>query len=225
MFTRKYLLCETLCHSVVNPPNNFKTMNNEINTLNRQKEAILLLDNYDSFTYNLLHVVKEQGVTDIEVFRNDEITLDEVERFDKIILSPGPGIPEEAGLLLPIIRKYAATKSILGVCLGHQAICAAFGARVTYAKQLMHGKQSEVEFDPECPLFQGCKAPLLVARYHSLAADPATMPPELKVTARTADGEVMAVQHTQYPIYGVQFHPESILTPQGRSILKNFMEG
>lgn len=120
MFTRKYLLCETLCHSVVNPPNNFKTMNNEINTLNRQKGAILLLDNYDSFTYNLLHVVKEQGVTDIEVFRNDEITLDEVERFDKIILSPGPGIPEEAGLLLPIIRKYAATKSILGVCLGHQ---------------------------------------------------------------------------------------------------------
>ena len=108
MFTRKYLLCETLCHSVVNPPNNFKTMNNEINTLNRQKGAILLLDNYDSFTYNLLHVVKEQGVTDIEVFRNDEITLDEVERFDKIILSPGPGIPEEAGLLLPIIRKYAA---------------------------------------------------------------------------------------------------------------------
>ena len=97
MFTRKYLLCETLCHSVVNPPNNFKTMNNEINTLNRQKEAILLLDNYDSFTYNLLHVVKEQGVTDIEVFRNDEITLDEVERFDKIILSPGPGIPEESG--------------------------------------------------------------------------------------------------------------------------------
>ena len=120
MFTRKYLLCETLCHSVVNPPNNFKTMNNEINTLNRQKGAILLLDNYDSFTYNLLHVVKEQGVTDIEVFRNDEITLDEVERFDKIILSPGPGIPEEAGLLLPIIRKYAATKSILGVCLGHR---------------------------------------------------------------------------------------------------------
>ena len=128
MFTRKYLLCETLCHSVVNPPNNFKTMNNEINTLNRQKGAILLLDNYDSFTYNLLHVVKEQGVTDIEVFRNDEITLDEVERFDKIILSPGPGIPEEAGLLLPIIRKYAATKSILGVCLGHQAIGEAFGA-------------------------------------------------------------------------------------------------
>ena len=104
-------------------------------------------------------------------------------------------------------------------------ICAAFGATVTYAKQLMHGKQSEVEFDPACPLFRDCEAPLLVARYHSLAADPATLPPELKITARTADGEVMAVQHTKYPIYGVQFHPESILTPQGRLILKNFMEG
>ena len=145
MFTRKYLLCETLCHSVVNPPNNFKTMNNEINTLNRQKGAILLLDNYDSFTYNLLHVVKEQGVTDIEVFRNDEITLDEVERFDKIILSPGPGIPEEAGLLLPIIRKYAATKSILGVCLGHQAIGEAFGATLENLTEVYTNADSPYE--------------------------------------------------------------------------------
>ena len=167
MFTRKYLLCETLCHSVVNPPNNFKTMNNEINTLNRQKGAILLLDNYDSFTYNLLHVVKEQGVTDIEVFRNDEITLDEVERFDKIILSPGPGIPEEAGLLLPIIRKYAATKSILGVCLGHQAIGEAFGATLENLTEVYHGVQTPVSILKEDILFRGLGREIPVGRYHS----------------------------------------------------------
>ena len=186
----------------------------------------LLIDNYDSFSYNLYQLVGELD-PGIRVIRNDELTIEEIRALHpaRIILSPGPGRPEEAGITLETARTLGKEIPTLGVCLGHQAICAAFGARVTYAKQLMHGKQSEVEFDPECPLFQGCKAPLLVARYHSLAADPATMPPELQVTARTADGEVMAVQHTQYPIYGVQFHPESILTPQGRSILKNFMEG
>lgn len=180
----------------------------------------LLIDNYDSFSYNLYQLVGELD-PGIRVIRNDELTLDEIRALHpaRIILSPGPGRPEDAGITL---GKEIPT---LGVCLGHQAICAAFGATVTYAKQLMHGKQSEVEFDPACPLFCGCKAPLLVARYHSLAADPATLPPELKITARTADGEVMAVQHAKYPIYGVQFHPESILTPQGRLILKNFMEG
>lgn len=186
----------------------------------------LLIDNYDSFSYNLYQLVGELD-PGIRVIRNDELTIEEIRALHpaRIILSPGPGRPEDAGITLEAARTLGKEIPTLGVCLGHQAICAAFGARVTYAKQLMHGKQSEVGFDPECPLFQGCEAPLLVARYHSLATDPATMPPELRVTARTADGEVMAVQHTQYPIYGVQFHPESILTPQGRSILKNFMEG
>ena len=186
----------------------------------------LLIDNYDSFSYNLYQLVGELD-PGIRVIRNDELTIEEIRALHpaRIILSPGPGRPEDAGITLEAARTLGKEIPTLGVCLGHQAICAAFGATVTYAKQLMHGKQSEVEFDPACLLFKGCEVPLLVARYHSLAADPTTMPPELKITARTADGEVMAVQHTQYPIYGVQFHPESILTPQGRLILKNFMEG
>lgn len=185
----------------------------------------LLIDNYDSFSYNLYQMAGELD-PDIRVIRNDEMTIDEILALAprRIILSPGPGRPEDAGITQEAARILGREIPTLGVCLGHQAICAAFGATVTYAKQLMHGKQSEVSFDPECMLFKGCEAPLLVARYHSLAADAATMPPELKITARTADGEVMAAQHTRYPIYGVQFHPESILTPQGRQILKNFIE-
>ena len=186
----------------------------------------LLIDNYDSFSYNLYQLVGELD-PGIRVIRNDELTIEEIRALHpaRVILSPGPGRPEDAGITLEAARTLGKEIPTLGVCLGHQTICAAYGATVTYAKQLMHGKQSEVEFDPACPLFRSCEAPLLVARYHSLAADPTTLPPELKITARTADGEAMAVQHTKYPIYGVQFHPESILTPQGRLILKNFMEG
>ena len=185
---------------------------------------ILLLDNYDSFTYNLLHAVKELGATDVEVVRNDQINLDEVERFDKIILSPGPGIPEEAGLIIAVAKELGKEIPILGVCLGHQAICAAYGATVTYAKELMHGKQSDASFDTESLLFKGCPKKAKVARYHSLAADADTMPDCLKITATTDDGEIMAVEHKEYPIYGVQFHPESIMTPDGKQMLNNFIK-
>lgn len=186
---------------------------------------ILLIDNYDSFSYNLYQLVGEID-PDIKVIRNDEMTVEEIAALhpDRIILSPGPGRPEDAGILIEAARTLGQTIPTLGVCLGHQAICAAFGATVTYAKQLMHGKQSITQFDPACPLFKGCLPTAPVARYHSLAVDADTLPPELTVTARTEDGEVMAVQHTQYPIYGVQFHPESIMTPDGRMMLQNFIK-
>ena len=185
---------------------------------------ILLIDNYDSFSYNLYQLIGEIE-PDIKVIRNDELTVNEIRDLspDRIILSPGPGRPEDAGVIIRAVRELGRDIPILGVCLGHQAICAAFGATVTYAKELMHGKQSVVSFDPDCPLFRGCPDTAPVARYHSLAAAPDTIPDCLLVTARTADGEVMAVRHRQYPIYGVQFHPESIMTPDGKTMLKNFI--
>ncbi len=185
---------------------------------------ILLIDNYDSFSYNLYQLVGSIN-PDIKVIRNDEMTVRQIKKLrpDRIILSPGPGRPEDAGIIVEVARTLGKDIPTLGVCLGHQAICAAFGATVTYAKQLMHGKQSDVTFDTDCPLFKGCPKVAPVARYHSLAADAATLPDCLKVTARTSDGEVMAVQHTEYPIYGVQFHPESIMTPDGKTMLQNFI--
>lgn len=185
---------------------------------------ILLIDNYDSFSYNLYQLIGEIE-PDIKVIRNDEMTVDEIKNLnpDRLILSPGPGRPEDAGVIIDVVKTIHDI-SILGVCLGHQAICAAFGATVTYAKELMHGKQSDVKFDTDCPLFKGCPEIAPVARYHSLAADAGTIPEELKITALTTDGEVMAVQHKEYPIYGVQFHPESILTPDGKQMLKNFIK-
>ena len=184
----------------------------------------LLIDNYDSFSYNLYQLVGELN-PDIRVIRNDEMTLEEIRALkpDRIILSPGPGRPEDAGVTLAAARELGRDIPLLGVCLGHQAICAAFGATVTYAKQLMHGKQSVVRREGGCPLFAGCPETFPVARYHSLAAAPETMPDCLLVTARTEDGEVMAVRHRDYPVFGVQFHPESILTPDGKTILGNFM--
>ena len=186
---------------------------------------ILLIDNYDSFSYNLYQLIGEIE-PDIKVIRNDEMTVEEIRNMnpDRIILSPGPGRPEDAGIIVEAAKNLGKDIPILGVCLGHQAICAAFGATVTYAKELMHGKQSDVKFDPDCPLFGGCPEISPVARYHSLAADADTIPECLKITALTTDGEVMAVQHKEYPIYGVQFHPESIMTPDGKQMLKNFIK-
>ena len=185
----------------------------------------LLIDNYDSFSYNLYQLV---GSIDpqIRVIRNDELTAEEIRALapERILLSPGPGRPSEAGVCEDVIRLLAGEIPILGVCLGHQAICEVFGATVTYARQLMHGKQSVASLDPDCPLFAGLPGTIPVARYHSLAADPDTIPESLKVTAHTADGEVMAVAHTSYPVFGLQFHPESILTPDGETIIRNFLK-
>lgn len=189
------------------------------------EKMILLIDNYDSFSYNLYQLIGEID-PDIRVIRNDEMTVEEIKGLspDRIILSPGPGRPEDAGVIIETVKTLGKDIPILGVCLGHQAICAAFGATVTYAKRLMHGKQSMVKFDSDCPLFAGCPETAPVARYHSLAADKDTIPECLKITALTDDGEVMAVQHKEYPIFGVQFHPESIMTPDGRQMLNNFLK-
>lgn len=184
----------------------------------------LLIDNYDSFSYNLYQLVGELD-PDIQVIRNDQRTVEEIRALhpQRILLSPGPGRPEDAGITLEVVNALGKEIPILGVCLGHQAICAAFGATITYAKKLMHGKQSDVIFDTTCPLFHHCPDVAPVARYHSLAADGETIPPCLKIIAQTTDGEIMGVCHREYPIYGVQFHPESILTPDGKTILANFI--
>ncbi len=187
---------------------------------------ILLVDNYDSFSYNLYQLVGSLE-PDIRVIRNDSMTVQEIAslRPAAVILSPGPGRPEDAGICMQAALTLGKTIPLLGVCLGHQAICAAYGATVTYAKQLMHGKQSAVNLDTNCPLFRGLPEQVPVARYHSLAAAEDTLPDCLQVTARTAGngaGEVMAVMHREYPIFGVQFHPESIMTPDGRQMLSNF---
>ena len=185
---------------------------------------ILLIDNYDSFSYNLYQLIGEI-CPDIKVIRNDEMTVDEIEKLapDRIILSPGPGRPEDAGIIIEAAQTVCQMIPTLGVCLGHQAICAAYGATVTYAKKLMHGKQSVISFMNDSPIFRGIDEGAPVARYHSLAADASTIPDCFLVTAVADDGEIMAVQHRDYPIYGVQFHPESIMTPDGRIMLKNFI--
>ena len=185
---------------------------------------ILLIDNYDSFSFNLYQLIGEIS-PDIRVIRNDEMMVDEITELkpDHIIISPGPGRPEDAGVIIDVVKKIHDIP-ILGVCLGHQAICAAFGATITYAKKLMHGKQSKISYEKSCPLFKGLSDELLVARYHSLAADEKTIPKELMIPARSDDNEVMAVQHKKYPVFGVQFHPESIMTPEGKKMLYNFIK-
>lgn len=186
---------------------------------------ILLIDNYDSFSYNLYQLI---GMVDedIKVIRNDEMSVEEIRELNPklIVLSPGPGKPSDAGVCVEVVKKLSGVIPIFGVCLGHQAICEAFGAKVTYAKELMHGKVSEVQVNSDSRLFRGLGSSLKVARYHSLAADPSTIPPELAVTAVTADGQVMAVEHKKYPVYGVQFHPESVLTEHGYEIMQNLIK-
>ncbi|MCM1544467.1 MAG: aminodeoxychorismate/anthranilate synthase component II [Ruminococcus sp.] len=186
---------------------------------------IVLIDNYDSFSYNLFQLVGSLN-PDIKVIRNDALTVDEIESLapQSIIISPGPGRPEDAGICIELVKKLGGKIPILGVCLGHQSICAAYGATVSYAKQLMHGKQSDVTVDTSSKIFSGLDEVVPVARYHSLAAVESTMPACLKVTAKTQDGEIMAVEHREYPVYGLQFHPESIMTPSGREMLKNFID-
>lgn len=186
---------------------------------------ILLIDNYDSFSYNLYQMLGAIN-PDIRIIRNDAMSAAEIGALNPagVILSPGPGRPEDAGVCTDVIKTLGSSVPLLGVCLGHQAICIACGATVSYAKQLMHGKQSTAALDTACPLFAGCPEHIDVARYHSLAVLEETLPPELAVTARSDDGEVMAVMHRQYPTFGVQFHPESILTPDGKTILNNYIQ-
>lgn len=187
------------------------------------KTNVLLLDNYDSFTYNLLHTVRELGYEQIEVRRNDQIDLNDVERFDKIILSPGPGVPEEAGQLLPLIRRYAATKSILGVCLGHQAIGQAFGARLENLREVHHGVQTPIHILGDDALFRGLDRTIPAGRYHSWVVSREAFPDCLEITAESDEGEIMALHHRRYDVHGIQFHPESVLTPQGQEIIRNFL--
>lgn len=184
---------------------------------------ILLIDNYDSFSYNLFQLVGTLN-PDIRVVRNDLLSVPEIEALspEAILLSPGPGRPADAGICEEAVQKLSGKIPILGVCLGHQAICEAFGGTVGYAKALMHGKSSLTKLAPSCPLFQDLPPEIPVARYHSLAAKE-PLPPDLEATAVTEDGEIMALQHKTHPTFGLQFHPESILTPDGETILKNFL--
>jgi anthranilate synthase component 2 len=184
---------------------------------------ILLFDNYDSFTYNLVHLVKELGYKDVEVYRNNRITWDEVEKFDKIILSPGPGIPAEAGLLLPVIKRFAPTKSILGVCLGHQAIAEAFGGKLINLETVYHGVATPVKIVAADRIFDRLPETIEVGRYHSWIVDTQDFPEELQITATDEKGRIMALKHKIHDVHGVQFHPESILTPCGKEIIRGFL--
>jgi len=186
---------------------------------------ILLIDNYDSFTYNLYQMIGIMN-PDITVLRNDALSVDEILCLqpEAIVISPGPGRPENAGVCVEAIRRLDGSVPLLGVCLGHQAICLAYGGKVSSSRILMHGKPSKVTLDSSCPLFQGIPEEMMVGRYHSLAALDEGFPSQLQVVARSDDGEIMALQHREYPVYGLQFHPESILTPKGDVILKNFLE-
>ena len=185
---------------------------------------IFVLDNYDSFTYNLVQYMGEMGA-EMTIRRNDELTVDEVEALapERILLSPGPCTPQEAGISIELVQRFAGKVPILGVCLGHQAIGAAFGGEVVRAPRLMHGKTSEVEHDGKT-VFTGIASPMTCTRYHSLIVSEKNLPAELEVSARTADGTIMGLRHRNYPVEGVQFHPESVLTDDGKRLIRNFLE-
>ncbi|AZA93284.1 Para-aminobenzoate synthase glutamine amidotransferase component II [Chryseobacterium nakagawai] len=198
-------------------------MNNNINT-QQSPLKVLVFDNYDSFTYNLVQIIERILNQKVDVVRNDQITLEEVGKYDKIILSPGPGIPEEAGILLELIKEYASTKSILGVCLGQQAIAEAFGGNLINLTEIFHGVATTTDLVKQnTKLFKDLASGLEVGRYHSWAVNPENFPNELEVTAVDKDGMIMALQHKTYDVHGVQFHPESILTPDGEVIIRNFL--
>jgi anthranilate synthase component 2 len=192
---------------------------------------ILVFDNYDSFTYNLVHLVEKITRNKVDVARNDQIPLDSIDKYDKIILSPGPGVPSEAGLLLPLIKRYASSKSILGVCLGHQAIGEAFGGKLVNLSKVYHGVASPVRIlqrekqaeTVNADLFDGMNDGFMAGRYHSWVIDPDGFPESLEVTATDASGHIMALRHKTYDVLGVQFHPESVLTPQGELIMRNWL--
>ena len=183
---------------------------------------LVIIDNYDSFTYNLSHLVKELGA-EVTVLRNDQFKLEELETFDKIILSPGPGIPSEAGLLLDVIRTYAGRKPILGVCLGHQAIGEVFGGRLENLSEVFHGVATEGTQFHNDPIFSGLPSRLTMGRYHSWVVSKEDFPDCLEITAESDEGQIMALRHKTFEIHGIQFHPESVLTPEGRIIIKNFL--
>ena len=182
----------------------------------------VIIDKYDSFTYNLSHLVKEVGA-EVEVVRNDKFKLEALQKFDKIILSPGPGIPSEAGLLLDVIRRYAGSKPMLGVCLGEQAIGEAFGGRLVNLTDVFHGVQTPVTLKERDYIFKGLPEKILVGRYHSWVVSSENLPACLEVTARSEEGYIMALRHKEYDIHGIQFHPESVLTPDGKKIIENFL--
>lgn len=184
---------------------------------------ILVFDNYDSFTYNLVQIIEQIVGSEVDVFRNDKIALEDIDKYDKIILSPGPGIPEEAGILLELIKKFAPTKSIFGVCLGQQAIAEAFGGSLINLSEIYHGVATEVIQTKEHHIFNDLQETLEVGRYHSWAVNPDDFPAELEITSVDKNGMIMSLKHKTYDVHAVQYHPESILTPDGRKILENFL--
>jgi anthranilate synthase component 2 len=187
-------------------------------------KKVIIIDNYDSFTYNLVHYLEDLNA-EVTVYRNDEFELNELDKFDKILLSPGSGIPEEAGLLLDVIKKYAPTKSILGICLGQQAIGEVFGGSLINLEKVYHGVSSKVKLQKEDSLFKDLPIQFEVGRYHSWVINPDDFPDDLEITSVDENGEIMSIRHKTHDVKGVQYHPESILTPHGKKILENWLEG